>query len=306
MKKTLVGIFALLSSVFCLNAQESNRKIVCLGDFENKTNIRNDVYVTLIDRMTNAIVNTRKFDVVDNARLSEVLKEREKINAGITQETLDQNIAIAGFKIYGTITAFGVEASKVSGEGFTGRKTTIQICLNVRFADVETGKLCSSKEVKVAMDKNDVVTSGTQKASNSEEMLISDAIVKVSQEVTNELMELAYPVKVMAVSPDGEVVSLNLTKERARQDAVYKINALGEEMIDEDTNESLGRDEVTIAEVIITDIYPKFAKARVVHRISPGSVIQKGMFARLVTEAELAQRVQGHKQQQKRDFLKRW
>jgi hypothetical protein len=45
---------------------------------------------------------------------------------------------------------------------------------------------------------------------------------------------------------------------------------------------------VTISEVIITDIYPKSAKAQVVH-ISPGSVIQKGMFARLVAETELAQ-----------------
>lgn len=305
MTKTLIGLFALLGIGFCLNAQESNRMIVSLGDFENKTNIRDGIYVTLIDRMTNAIVNTRKFEVIDNARLAEVLKEREKINAGITQETLEQNIAIAGYKIYGTITAFGVEASQVRGEGFTGRKTTIQICLNVRFADVETGKLCSSKEVKVAMDRNDVVTAGTQKASNSEEMLISDAIVKVSQEVTNELMELAYPVKVVAVSPDGKIVSLNIAKERAKQGAVYKINALGEEMIDEDTNESLGRDEVTIAEVIITDIYPKFAKAQVAHSI-PESVIQKGMIARLVTETELTQRVQQHKQQQKREFLKRW
>ena len=58
---------------------------------------------------------------------------------------------------------------------------------------------------------------------------------------------------------------------------VLNVYALGEEMIDPDTKESLGRDEVKVGKVKITEVDPKFSKADVIEDtgISPGAILRK-------------------------------
>ena len=45
---------------------------------------------------------------------------------------------------------------------------------------------------------------------------------------------------------------------------VWEAFATGKELIDPDTGQSLGKEEIKVGEIVITDVLPKFSKGRVV------------------------------------------
>ena len=60
-------------------------------------------------------------------------------------------------------------------------------------------------------------------------------------------------------------------------DQVLRVFAVGKELIDPDTQEVLGKEEVEIGKVRITDVLPKFSKASILEDrgIAEGALLRK-------------------------------
>ena len=60
-------------------------------------------------------------------------------------------------------------------------------------------------------------------------------------------------------------------------DQVWRVFAVGKELIDPDTKEVLGKEEVEIGKVRVTDVLPKFSKASIVEDrgIAEGALLRK-------------------------------
>ena len=85
----------------------------------------------------------------------------------------------------------------------------------------------------------------------------------VANEVVEKIIDQLYPVRVAAVQADGQVV-LNQGGDRISPGALLEIYTSGQEVIDPDTKESLGKVESLVATLRITRVANKMSFAEVV------------------------------------------
>ncbi|HOV31912.1 MAG TPA: CsgG/HfaB family protein [Candidatus Hydrogenedens sp.] len=238
------------------------KMIVAIGKFENKSNAPDELFQRLRTRITDEIVNTRKFEVVEREQMDELISEDELVKKGVIQgEDPDKpsELVAAGYKIYGSVLFLGLDSASGTVGNVTAKRQTAKVDIQLRFADLKTGKILASKEVNAKSSNADVSSYNTSTSGNYSEGLIEDAIKKASLEVTNALMELAYPIKIIAVK--GDTVYINIPQERAKIEEVYNVYDPGEELIDPDTGENLGATEFYVGMIKIYDIKPKYSIA---------------------------------------------
>jgi curli biogenesis system outer membrane secretion channel CsgG len=300
--------FIALTLCFCVlsGALASNKMPVCLGEFKNKTSAPKKIFDTLIDRMTNSIINTRKFSVIDNARLKEAITEQSKIDSGIS-DTKDApqkgKIKSAGFILYGTVLSLGYEASATKGDGYSGVRVNAKVELNVRFMDAETGEAKASKTIIADVSKSTIKSEATASESNLGEQALQAAIEKAACEVTEKLMDLAFPTMIIKVSKRN--VTINMTEERAEKGMLLEVFEVGEDMKDPDTGESLGADEELLGELKITRVSPRFAKAKPLGDLKVDD-LEEGMIIRPVSQKRLAEKAAAEKKKKKSRFSRRF
>jgi curli biogenesis system outer membrane secretion channel CsgG len=285
--RVLIAAFVIIASSAMA---QSDKMIVSIGNFKNKTAASDEVFSTLIDRMTNAIVNTRKFKVVDNARLKEAIDEQKKVDMGLSEaENAPEvgKIKCAGFSLYGTVLTLGAKADVIQREELVGSKITAQVELNVRFMDIETGELVASKIVKAKKSGSQMQSNNYISRGNNADVVLQDAIEQAVQQVADKLMELAFPTKIIKVTSSR--VYVNLPEERCDVGMLLKVFSVGEVLIDPDTGEALGDAEELIGEVRIIAAKPKYAVAVPVDSLSVDEM-ESGMIVRPVSKLEMEER----------------
>ena len=302
-KLTLLTLIFISTMIPMTYAQ---KMVISIGTFKNKTQASDKVLNTLLDRITNGIVNTRKFNVVDNARLKEAVSEHQKVDMGMSDAKgapKKGKIKCAGYVLYGTVLALGANASAVSMNGVTGTKFNAVVELNIRFMDVETGALVASKTVKAEKTISELRSGAQATAGNKQYIAIQDAIQKAADKVVGKLMELAFPTVIIQVG--ASKVYVNLPEERAKKGGLLNVFSVGEELIDPDTGESLGGAEEKIGELKIIRTSPKFAIAVPIAPLV-SSKLAKGMIIRPVSEQELEERQSKVKKQTVKRFRSRF
>ena len=278
---------------------------VAIDKFTNEANARDDLFQSLRSRITDNIVNTRKFEVVERQRMASVLSERKLADAGMTDaDTAPEagKLKAAGFVIYGSVLSLGLDQSQSSVQGFSASKDTAKVELQLRIANAETGKLLASKTIISEQSQNRMGGDGMRTTGNFAEQALQDAIRDAAKKVTDALMDLSYPAKILKVNPADLLV--NLTQEQTEYGAVYEVFSPGEEIIDPDTGESLGSSESYVGKIAITRTAPRFSTAVPVGL--PPSVFQPGMIIRRQDEAAAQRERQQEKQRAIQNFESRF
>ena len=304
MKKIALLITLSLFAVAPLT--QAQKMIVSIGTFKNKSEADKRIFDTLLDRITNGIVNTRKFNVVDNARLKETLVEHHKVDVGMSSEKdapKKGKVKCAGYVIYGTVLSLGVQSDSANISGVVGRKFKATTELNVRFMDVESGELVASKTVSCVKSYSDLRSTNKQTASNQHKQTVQASIQGAADKVVEELMELAFPTVIIKVGRDN--VYVNLTKERARYGAMLNVFSVGEALTDPDTGEPLGDAEEKVGTLRITRVAPKYCIAEPVAPLNAAN-LKKGMIVRPVSEAEVEERRVEAKKEAVKRFRRRF
>lgn len=276
-----IGVVAQEVSEEDSETSQVKRMAVVIKEFVNKSGAPEELFETLRSRITNDIVNTRKFDVYEREYLDTLVKEVELSQKGVTSSGEDDTTAgfrSAGYIIYGNVLNLGLDRAWGTVGEVQASRQNAKVEIQLRFADLKTGKIIASKEVVGTATQSDITSQGAgTKEGNFERVLIEKAIDRASGKVVEELMELAFPLKVLLVR-DG-LVCINLPKERAKLEDVYEIFSVGEEIVDPDTGESLGKDEIYIGKVKIVDIKPKISYAEPIGNTKI-EAIKKGMIVR--------------------------
>ena len=278
---------------------------VAIDKFTNEANARDDLFQSLRSRITDNIVNTRKFEVVERQRMASVLSERKLADAGMTDaDTAPEagKLKAAGFVIYGSVLSLGLDQSQSSVQGFSASKDTAKVELQLRIANAETGKLLASKTIISEQSQNRMGGDGMRTTGNFAEQALQDAIRDAAKKVTDALMDLSYPAKILKVNPADLLV--NLTQEQTEYGAVYEVFSPGEEIIDPDTGESLGSSESYVGKIAITRTAPRFSTAVPVGL--PTSVFQAGMIIRRQDPAAAQRERQQEKQRAVQSFESRF
>ncbi len=278
MKKFLPAI---MLSTLCAWPMMAQKMIVAVEKFENKTDARSDYFATLRTRITDEIINTRKFDVVEREQINSVLSELKLKAAGLTEEgegPEEGKLKSAGFVIYGSVLSLGMDKTTAAVASVAASKTTAKVEVQLRISSAETGKILSSKTIIATKSQSRMAGEGTTTEGNSDDQSIQDAIRSAAKKVTDALIELAYPPKIIVVGKQD--ITLNLTKEQVEIDDLFDVLELGEELVDPDTGESLGAEEEFIGRIQITTPGPKTSKSKPVGDLGldtfkPGMLVRR-------------------------------
>lgn len=234
----------------------------------------------LIDRI-NA---TRKFDVVGRSDLADILKEQDLGASGnVDAKTAAQAGKLTGAKylLVTTVDDFQdyVEKATFEGTGRTATKRVFRLSVVGKVYDASTGKLLESVNFQTGNDEFKRIQeerSYTVKDGElSDEMMVAVSR-DMAQKIANRIADVVFPAKVL-LKRDKQITINRGEGGGVAVGDVFNVYALGEELTDPDTKESLGREEVKVGKVKITQVNPKTSTGEILDDtgIDKGAILRK-------------------------------
>ena len=234
----------------------------------------------LIDRI-NA---TRKFDVVGRSDLSDIIKEQDLGASGnVDAKTAAKAGKLTGAKylLVTTVDDFQdyVEKATFEGTGRSATKRVFRLSVVGKIYDSSTGKLLESANFQTGNDafkqiqeeRNYSVKDGEL----SDEMMVAVSR-NLAEKIANHVADVIFPAKVL-LKRDKEITINRGEGGGVAVGDTFNVFALGEELIDPDTKESLGREEAKVGRVKITQVNPKTSTAQILEDtgIDKGAILRK-------------------------------
>jgi curli biogenesis system outer membrane secretion channel CsgG len=243
----------------------------------------------LENRLTESLTSTRKFKVVTRGDLDEVLKEQNLAASGnlnADDPQLAQRFKLAGVKsiLLVTVDDFQDREEEFRSEalGQTIRRRTIRVAAAAKLIDTTTGQVRESVSIP-AVTQDDVrgMLAKLRTTADRADAIAPELARLVSARISQRLVDARFPAKVLAKSPDGIVTFNRGDGSGVQTGQEWGVYAVGEAMVDPDTGESLGAEEVLIGRAIVTEVEAKFAKARLLQ----DQGVERGAVLRPVSHA---------------------
>jgi curli biogenesis system outer membrane secretion channel CsgG len=242
----------------------------------------------IIDSLDSQLVDrinaTRKFDVVGRSDLDKIVKEQDLGASGnVDSKTAAQAGKLAGAKylLVATVDDFQdyVERATFEGTGDTATKRFFRLSVVGKIYDSTTGKLLESANFQTGNDQFKQIQQernySVKNGELSDEMMVAVSR-DLAQRIANRIADVIFPAKILLKDDSGVTINRGEGAGVAIGD-VFNVYALGQELIDPDTKESLGHQEVKVGRVRITEVDPKFSKAAVLEDtgIDKGAILRK-------------------------------
>jgi len=233
----------------------------------------------LIDRI-NA---TRKFDVVGRSDLNDILKEQDLGASGnVDAKTAAKAGKLAGatFLLVTTVDDFQdfTETATFEGTGRSATKRVFRLSVVGKLYDSSTGRLIESANLQTGNDAFKNISNdrsyATKDGNLTDDMMVAVAR-DLAQKIANHFADVIFPVKVL-IRRDKEVTLNRGEGGGVAMGETFNAFALGQELVDPDTKESLGREEVKVGKVRITQVNPKTSIAEILDDtgIDKGAVLR--------------------------------
>lgn len=258
------------------------RKVVAVSRFENKTSITSegalDFNNGMADQLTDALIQSGQFVVLERATLGDVIKEQDmqasdRFQKGQSART--GKLTSAQILVKGTLTEFSTAAdssgSSINIKGFRigGRKHSVHLGLLIRLIDTTTGEVIDSQRVEGAARSKSLDVGinfrGASFGSNSfkatplgkaTQIAIDNAVEYIAKRLRN------HPFTGRVIKVKGNMIYISAGEMHgAEAGDIFTVYSVGEELIDPYTGELLGRDEVKLGKVKIFNVQEKFSKA---------------------------------------------
>ncbi len=233
----------------------------------------------LIDRI-NA---TRKFDVVGRSDLNDILKEQDLGASGnVDAKTAAKAGKLAGatFLLVTTVDDFQdfTETATFEGTSRSATKRVFRLSVVGKLYDSSTGRLIESANLQTGNDAFKNISNdrsyATKDGNLTDDMMVAVAR-DLAQKIANHFADVIFPVKVL-IRRDKEVTLNRGEGGGVAVGEMFNAFALGQELVDPDTKESLGREEVKVGKVRITQVNPKTSIAEILDDtgIDKGAVLR--------------------------------
>ena len=244
----------------------------------------NRIIESLDSQLVDRINATRKFDVVGRSDLKDVVGEQDLGGSGnVDAKTAAQAGKLTGAKylLVATVDDFQdyVEKATFEGTGRTATKRVFRFSVVGKIYDSTTGKLLESVNLQTGSDafkqiqqeRNYVVKDGEL----SDEMMVAVSR-DMAEKIANRVADVVFPAKVL-VKRDNAITINRGEGAGMAVGATFNVFALGQELIDPDTKESLGREEVKVGKVKVTQVNPKTSQAEILEDtgIDTGAILRK-------------------------------
>ncbi|MCF7916652.1 MAG: hypothetical protein K9L61_02615 [Candidatus Omnitrophica bacterium] len=287
--KKFVGFFSLIfvvgvMSISIADAKDLSgpKKTVAVIKFENASGFRS--YVNLgndfTTQLTDALVQSGDFVVLSRTELAEVFGEQDLAASGRMAKSLTakKGKAIpAQILVTGKITEFekgtkgGSQGISISGISIGGSKSTAHIAVIIQIIDSTTGQVLDSKRVEGKAEAGgfsigysgsfNIGTSSFKKTPLGKATQI--AIDRAVDYIASKLSNVAWKGRVVTVK-EGVVYVNSGSNSGINSGMTFAVWRKGDSLTDPETGIELGSEKKKIADIQITEVYPKYSKAKVV------------------------------------------
>jgi hypothetical protein len=194
-------------------------------------------------------------------------------------------------------------AAATVGDGVTASQRAVRVDIDLRITNAADGRILASKEVSATRNVSSISSRRASSNSGNIESLVNDAIREAAEKVTRALMELAFPIRIVATGKD--TVTINVPQEQTNLDACYEVFRPGREMIDPNTGRSLGPAEEYVGRIQVVRVKPEVAEAKPLGSLRPEN-LEIGMIVRPVDPERVRKQVQQRKDSIRKQFEDRF
>jgi curli biogenesis system outer membrane secretion channel CsgG len=239
---------------------------------------------SLNSQLISRINATRKFDVVGRSDLGDILQEQALgTSSSVASNTAAQSGKLLGAKylLITTVDDFQdyVETATFAGTGRSATKRVFRLSVVGKLYDSSTGKLIESSDLQTGNDAFKDISENRNYSVNdgnlTDAMMVAVAR-DMADKIANHFADVIFPIKVL-VKRDKQVTINRGDGGGVAVGDMFNVFALGAELIDPDTKESLGREEVKVGTVKISQVNPKTSTADILNDsgIDAGAVLRK-------------------------------
>ncbi len=270
----------LLISLLAVSSMQAQRKVLAVSKVKINesivTNARESKSINSLNRVAqaidgqfiNALNGTRKFEIIARSDLDALMEEGGFTGAGL-------QVSGSDYLVVTTIEDFQdlIERATFEGIGKTVEKRKIRLGMVAKIYDSNKGTLFDS--VSESLDNKDIeqLLQNSSRTGTFSDALLRKIAEKMASKMSNRVVEVIYPARIVSLMGkqatinrgDGTEISIG---------QVWEVFALGEEMIDPDTGESLGSSEFSVGKIKIQRVNPNFSNALIIedYGISKGAI----------------------------------
>lgn len=233
---------------------------------------------SLMEQFINSLNATRKFQVVVRSDLKDLITDDDKSRVLNPDKQKGFNLAETKYLTVLTVDDYEDQTQRLEQKitNTTLTKRTIRLSLIAKIYETASGKLLESTSKSISSTDAQQTLNEASNDAEVTDSLIRTVIKESADWAATQVADVIFPVKVIAKS--DKTVTVNRGEGTGvAVDQVWRVFAVGKELIDPDTQEVLGKEEVEVGKVRITDVLPKLSKATVVddRGIAVGSVLRK-------------------------------
>lgn len=215
--------------------------------------------------LTEAFVGSRKFDVLERSRLTEVLRE---IDFGASSYGDESRVVPMGqalnaeYVVLPEVEVINLvfDVQDIPYVDQVQPKLRGKMTARLRISDTAETKIVSAFTDSVEVERR--VKPEEPFLASEWNSLILDLYGAAAQRMMHRALEAIYPLKILEIA-DGKVV-LNRGEGAIGENDEFEVYALGKGYIDPDTGEFLGAGENRVARVRIIRVAPKFSEAEII------------------------------------------
>lgn len=213
----------------------------------------------LTQLVVDKVTGSRRFMVVDREFLETAQREAILVvnNPMVPMTKLLEvaNTVAAEYVIVGQLESLRVTSQSRKLQGFDRSFTSRAATVSVSFRVIDV----ASNQVKYA--GTDVYSFGSNEVSSTAESvaLATQILDKAAERLSETMLDAIYPILVAGVS--GDRLTLNQGGDLVKQGSVYDLYRYGEKIYDPYSRESLGREEIPVGTVTISEVRPKMSVA---------------------------------------------
>ena len=207
------------------------------------------------------LVQTRKFTVLDRAYEGQASTERDRLagaNVPITELAKLGQSLVADYVLVGTINNIVLreQERKLSTVDRIVKSIQGNVAISYRIIDVPTG------QVKFAETYNKRI-SGEIKSLEDAAQASLEAAQLTASNIGLKILEAIYPFVIESI--DGDQVTIGTGGDVIQVGQQFRLIQYGEKVRDSYTKESLGRKELVIGMVEITEVTPKISYGKIIN-----------------------------------------
>lgn len=230
----------------------------------------------IVDRL----VNSRKFSVLERARLETVVRELdfgESDYANTAKIVKMGQMLNADYVLVPEIRHFNVRQADKTVPYVNTVRTDFEAVLGItsRIVEVKTSQILASKIGDVRLRSRAKKENPQQEAIDFVEAVYS----RCADDMVGRVLDAVYPIKIVEVN--GTTVLVNRGDDFLKAGQRLILFKAGRALVDPDTGASLGQAESVVGRVEIVRANAKFSEGRVLESASP---VEVGFILRMVSE----------------------